>query len=46
MMTVAGELVMGKTDRAPVAILRGVTAVEDSGSGRDLIRSAATDIFR
>jgi coenzyme F420-0:L-glutamate ligase/coenzyme F420-1:gamma-L-glutamate ligase len=42
----AAGLVMGKTDRVPVAILRGVVSVEESGSGRDLIRSAATDIFR
>jgi F420-0:gamma-glutamyl ligase len=37
---------MGKTDRVPVAILRGVATVEESGSGRDLIRPAAIDIFR
>jgi coenzyme F420-0:L-glutamate ligase / coenzyme F420-1:gamma-L-glutamate ligase len=42
----AAELVMGKTDRVPVAILRGVATVEESGSGRDLIRPAAIDIFR
>jgi coenzyme F420-0:L-glutamate ligase/coenzyme F420-1:gamma-L-glutamate ligase len=42
----AAELVMGKTDRVPVAILRGVASVEESGSGRDLIRPAAIDIFR
>ena len=42
----AAGLVMGKTDRVPVAILRGVASAEDSGSGRDLIRPAATDIFR
>lgn len=42
----AAELVMGKTDGVPVAILRGVAPVEESGSGRDLIRPAATDIFR
>jgi len=42
----AAGLVMGKTDRVPVAILRGVASVEESGSGRDLIRPAATDIFR
>jgi len=42
----AAELVMGKTDRVPVAIVRGVVSVEHSGSGRDLIRPAATDIFR
>jgi coenzyme F420-0:L-glutamate ligase/coenzyme F420-1:gamma-L-glutamate ligase len=44
----AAELVMGKIDRVPVAILRGVAsdAQSGSGSGRDLIRPAANDIFR
>jgi coenzyme F420-0:L-glutamate ligase/coenzyme F420-1:gamma-L-glutamate ligase len=42
----AAELVMGKIDRVPVAILRGIAPGEESGSGRDLIRPAATDIFR
>ena len=42
----AAELVMGKADRVPVAVVRGVGLAEESGSGRDLIRPAATDIFR
>jgi coenzyme F420-0:L-glutamate ligase/coenzyme F420-1:gamma-L-glutamate ligase len=45
-MAAAAELVMGKTDRVPVAILRGIASAGESGSGRDLIRPAATDIFR
>jgi coenzyme F420-0:L-glutamate ligase / coenzyme F420-1:gamma-L-glutamate ligase len=45
-LAAAAELVMGKTNRVPVAILRGVVSSEEAGSGRDLIRSAATDIFR
>jgi coenzyme F420-0:L-glutamate ligase/coenzyme F420-1:gamma-L-glutamate ligase len=45
-LAAAAELVMGKTDRVPVAIVRGVASGEKSGSGRDLIRPAATDIFR
>ena len=45
-LAAAAELVMGKTDRVPVAIVRGVASREESGSGRDLIRPAATDIFR
>jgi coenzyme F420-0:L-glutamate ligase / coenzyme F420-1:gamma-L-glutamate ligase len=45
-LAAAAELVMGKTDRVPVAIVRGVASGEESGSGRDLIRPAATDIFR
>jgi coenzyme F420-0:L-glutamate ligase / coenzyme F420-1:gamma-L-glutamate ligase len=46
-LAAAAELVMGKIDRVPVAIVRGAAAsAEESGSGRDLIRPAATDIFR
>jgi coenzyme F420-0:L-glutamate ligase/coenzyme F420-1:gamma-L-glutamate ligase len=45
-LAAAAELVMGKIDRVPVAIVRGVASKEESGSGRDLIRSAATDLFR
>ena len=45
-LAAAAELVMGKTDRVPVAIVRGVASREESGSGQDLIRPAATDIFR
>jgi coenzyme F420-0:L-glutamate ligase / coenzyme F420-1:gamma-L-glutamate ligase len=42
----AAELVMGKADGVPVAVVRGAAAGEEAGSGRDLIRPAATDIFR
>jgi coenzyme F420-0:L-glutamate ligase / coenzyme F420-1:gamma-L-glutamate ligase len=45
-LAAAAELVMGKTDGVPVAIVRGVGSGEEPGSGRDLIRPAATDIFR
>jgi coenzyme F420-0:L-glutamate ligase/coenzyme F420-1:gamma-L-glutamate ligase len=45
-LAAASELVMGKIERVPVAILRGVASAEESGSGRDLIRPAATDLFR
>lgn len=38
-------LVMGKTDRTPAVIVRGL-AVEGTGAGRDLIRPAAEDLFR
>jgi coenzyme F420-0:L-glutamate ligase/coenzyme F420-1:gamma-L-glutamate ligase len=41
----AAELVMGKSDRVPVAIIRGVAGAGD-GTGRDLIRPAEKDIFR
>ncbi len=39
------ELVMGKSDRVPVAIIRGVTNA-GTGSGRDLIRPEERDLFR
>lgn len=42
----AAELVMGKADRVPVALIQGVAAKDDSGSGRDLIRTAKNDLFR
>jgi coenzyme F420-0:L-glutamate ligase / coenzyme F420-1:gamma-L-glutamate ligase len=38
-------LVMGKTDRTPAVIVRGL-ALEGRGSGHDLIRPAAEDLFR
>ena len=43
----AAELVMGKSDGVPLAIVRGVKVPDDaSGTGRDLIRPAERDIFR
>ena len=41
----AAGLVMGKTNRAPVVIVRGL-AWKGTGNGRDLIRPAAEDLFR
>ena len=41
----AAELVMGKTDRIPVAIVRGL-AVEGHGSAKDLVISPEHDLFR
>jgi coenzyme F420-0:L-glutamate ligase/coenzyme F420-1:gamma-L-glutamate ligase len=38
-------LVMGKTARTPVVIVRGLQ-LQGSGSGRDLIRPPAEDLFR
>lgn len=38
-------LVMGKTDRTPAVIVRGL-ALDGAGSGHDLIRPAAEDLFR
>ena len=42
----AAELVMGKADRLPVAIIRGFESSANSGSGRDLIRAPELDLFR
>ncbi|MGB6877689.1 MAG: coenzyme F420-0:L-glutamate ligase [Candidatus Acidiferrales bacterium] len=42
----AAELVMGKADRVPVALIQGVATKEHSGSGRDLIRPVKNDLFR
>ncbi len=41
----AAELVMGKLDRVPVALIRGAQLVGD-GSVRSLLRDPATDLFR
>jgi coenzyme F420-0:L-glutamate ligase / coenzyme F420-1:gamma-L-glutamate ligase len=41
----AAELVMGKTDRIPVAVVRGA-GTTGSGRGSDLIRPAEKDLFR
>jgi coenzyme F420-0:L-glutamate ligase/coenzyme F420-1:gamma-L-glutamate ligase len=44
-LAAAAGLVMGKTNRAPAVIIRGL-ALEGRGTGRDLIRPAAEDLFR
>ena len=41
----AAGLVMGKTRRTPVVVVRGLK-LDGSGSGHDLIRPAAEDLFR
>jgi coenzyme F420-0:L-glutamate ligase/coenzyme F420-1:gamma-L-glutamate ligase len=41
----AAGLVMGKTRRTPVVVVRGLE-LEGHGHGRDLIRPAAEDLFR
>jgi coenzyme F420-0:L-glutamate ligase/coenzyme F420-1:gamma-L-glutamate ligase len=41
----AAELVMGKLDRVPVAMIRGAQVAGD-GSVRSLLRNPATDLFR
>jgi len=41
----AAGLVMGKTERTPAVIVRGLQ-IEGSGRGTDLVRPAAEDLFR
>lgn len=45
-LAAAAELVMGKIDRIPVALIRGYSYIPAPGSGRALIRESATDMFR
>lgn len=42
----AAELVMGKVDRVPAALIRGYRYVAQEGSIRSLARESATDMFR
>ena len=42
----AGELVMGKLDRCPVALVRGFTLDEPSETAREYVRPADRDMFR
>ena len=42
----AAELVMGKIDRVPVAIVRGFEYEPAEGSARELVRAAERDLFR
>jgi coenzyme F420-0:L-glutamate ligase/coenzyme F420-1:gamma-L-glutamate ligase len=44
-LAAAGELVMGKLDRVPVALIRGAP-VSGDGSVQALLRDPATDLFR
>lgn len=42
----AAELVMGKIDAVPVAIIRGYAYTRGDGTGRDLVMDPAKDLFR
>jgi coenzyme F420-0:L-glutamate ligase/coenzyme F420-1:gamma-L-glutamate ligase len=42
----AAELVMGKIDQVPVAVIRGYTYTPTEGSASTLVRDGATDMFR
>jgi coenzyme F420-0:L-glutamate ligase / coenzyme F420-1:gamma-L-glutamate ligase len=44
-LAAAAGLVMGKTNRAPVVIVRGL-GLQGHGTGHDLVRPAAEDLFR
>ncbi len=45
-LAAAAELVMGKLDRVPVALIRGYAFKPGRGKGRDLIRAPEKDLFR
>lgn len=45
-LAAAAELVMGKIDRVPVALIRGYTYTPGPGDARTLIRDKAMDMFR
>jgi coenzyme F420-0:L-glutamate ligase / coenzyme F420-1:gamma-L-glutamate ligase len=42
----ATELVMGKLDRCPAAIIRGLVTTEPAETARDYVRPAERDLFR
>jgi coenzyme F420-0:L-glutamate ligase/coenzyme F420-1:gamma-L-glutamate ligase len=42
----AAELVMGKVDKVPVALIRGFAYTPGEGKAQSLIRDAASDLFR
>ncbi len=45
-LAAAAELVMGKVSRVPAVVVRGWSTSARPGTGRDLIRPAAQDLFR
>jgi coenzyme F420-0:L-glutamate ligase / coenzyme F420-1:gamma-L-glutamate ligase len=45
-LAAAGELVQGKLDRVPVAIIRGYAYPRGEGNARELVRDAERDLFR
>jgi coenzyme F420-0:L-glutamate ligase/coenzyme F420-1:gamma-L-glutamate ligase len=42
----AAELVMGKVDGVPVALVRGLARALGPGTATELVRPAANDLFR
>lgn len=45
-LAAAAELVMGKTDRVPVAVVRGYPYARAVGAARELVRAPEKDLFR
>lgn len=45
-LAAAGELVMNKADRVPVALVRGFKAVRGKGTSKDLLYPEEMDLFR
>jgi coenzyme F420-0:L-glutamate ligase/coenzyme F420-1:gamma-L-glutamate ligase len=45
-LAAGAELVMGKSERVPVAIVRGLAHEHEAGTGRALLRDAKEDLFR
>ncbi|QBD77952.1 coenzyme F420-0:L-glutamate ligase [Ktedonosporobacter rubrisoli] len=45
-LAATAELVMGKIDRVPVALIRGYNYIPAEGTAQALIRNSATDMFR
>ena len=45
-LAAAAELVMGKIEHIPVALIRGYSYQPGDGEARTLIRESATDMFR
>ena len=45
-LAAAGELVKGKSDGVPVALVRGLTMPDDGRGAHDLVRASANDWFR
>jgi len=45
-LAAAAGLVMAKTNRTPVVLIRGFDGVGEDGAGRDVVRPAAEDLFR
>ncbi len=45
-LAAAAELVMGKIERIPVALIRGYRYIAGPGTVKTMVRDSATDMFR